>query len=217
MQNKTIEYYNNHAQEYIDKVDNIDMHELYTSFLHKVPEGGVILDAGCGSGRDAIYFASKGYTVNAVDGSIELVNKLQYRITDVIRDDRLILFADQLKFNEIDFVNCFDGIWCCASMLHVRKRELLNVMYRMQNALKVDCPWYMSFKHGDGERREQDGRCFTDMNEKYMQKLIVKLGGVGMYESWISKDQRPDRDIEWYNCILIKKDNCGMYWRKNSI
>lgn len=209
MLNKTIEYYNNHAQEYINKVDTLDLTDIYSRFLLKVPDQGKILDAGCGSGRDTLYFSNKGYQVEAIDGSIEFINKLRERVDGLDNIE-----VRRMYFNEVDIINEYEGIWCCASLLHVRKRNLLAVMSRLQDALKQNCPWYMSFKHGDGESRAQDGRYFTYMNDKYMNKLIAKLGGVGIYESWISKDARPDKDIKWYNCILIKKDNCGMYWRK---
>lgn len=45
------------------------MEELYQEFLPRLPKGGYILDAGCGSGQDAFFFDQKGYRVSAFDGS----------------------------------------------------------------------------------------------------------------------------------------------------
>jgi ubiquinone/menaquinone biosynthesis C-methylase UbiE len=41
------------------------MAPLYTRFLARIPAGGHILDAGCGSGRDALAFRKLGYAVTA--------------------------------------------------------------------------------------------------------------------------------------------------------
>ena len=41
-------------------------------FLDKLPTASVILDFGCGSGRDTKYFIEQGHYVDAIDGSVEL-------------------------------------------------------------------------------------------------------------------------------------------------
>ncbi len=46
----------------------------YDRFLPMVPKGGRILDAGCGSGRDAKAFIDAGYEVVAFDASTKLVD-----------------------------------------------------------------------------------------------------------------------------------------------
>jgi 2-polyprenyl-3-methyl-5-hydroxy-6-metoxy-1,4-benzoquinol methylase len=45
--------------------------DLYREFLPLVPTGGKILDAGCGSGRDSVYFKQQGFSVTAFDASSE--------------------------------------------------------------------------------------------------------------------------------------------------
>ena len=69
---KTIDYYNKNANMYCDKTINIDMSKQYELFLKYVKTGGKILDFGCGSGRDSLYFKNLGYDVTAIDGSSEL-------------------------------------------------------------------------------------------------------------------------------------------------
>ena len=64
--NKTIEYYNQNAKEFIRGTVNADMHEHAGRFLAAVGENPArkkILDFGCGSGRDSKYFIEKGYIV----------------------------------------------------------------------------------------------------------------------------------------------------------
>ena len=72
---KTIDYYNKHAEEFTASTFEVDMEILYQPFLAELPEGTRILDVGCGSGRDTLAFKNKGYQVDAIDYSEELVKK----------------------------------------------------------------------------------------------------------------------------------------------
>jgi hypothetical protein len=44
------------AKKYFDGTVSVDVTDLYTPFLELMPVTGVILDAGCGSGRDALFY-----------------------------------------------------------------------------------------------------------------------------------------------------------------
>ena len=66
---ETIEYYDNNAENYADSTANIDFSEMQDAFLSEIKAGAFILDFGCGSGRDLLYFLQKGYNVTALDGS----------------------------------------------------------------------------------------------------------------------------------------------------
>ncbi len=68
----TIDYYNKNTYDFIEGTINADVSSLYKRFLAHIPNGGRILDFGCGSGRDTKYFKDSGYQVEAIDGSVEL-------------------------------------------------------------------------------------------------------------------------------------------------
>ena len=72
---KTIDYYNKYADEFTVSTFKVDMESLYQPFLAELQEGTRILDVGCGSGRDTLAFKNKGYQVDAIDYSEELVKK----------------------------------------------------------------------------------------------------------------------------------------------
>ena len=78
---KTIDYYNKHAEEFTASTVEVDMESLYRPFLAELPGGTRILDVGCGSGRDTQAFKNKGYEVDAMDYSEELV-KRAIQLTD---------------------------------------------------------------------------------------------------------------------------------------
>lgn len=191
---KTIDYYNKHAEEFIALTFDVDMESLYQPFLAELPEGARILDVGCGSGRDTLAFKDKGYQVEAIDYSAELVKKAKELTGIEVR---------QQSFYELNESEKYDGIWACASLLHCDRDFLPEVMGHIFKALKPNGVCYMSFKYGNTDR-EKDGRSFTDLNEQQAHELLKQIDQALLLQQWITIDKRPDRDEEWLN-LLWKK------------
>lgn len=196
MLNKTINYYDTNAKEFVEGTLNVDFKVTQDKFINKLPAKGYILDFGCGSGRDTKYFLAKDFNVDAIDGSIELC-KIASEYTNIK--------VRHMYFNELSIVNKYDGIWACSSILHLSLDDLVDVFKRMSKALKDEGIIYTSFKYGDfsGER---NGRYFTDMTEDSFAKLIANVENLKVEEQWITADVRPQRGNEkWLNLILRKK------------
>lgn len=196
MLNKTINYYDINAKEFVEGTLNVDFKTTQDKFINKLPAKGYILDFGCGSGRDTKYFLAKDFNVEAIDGSIELC-KIASEYTNIK--------VRHMYFNELSIVNKYDGIWACSSILHLSLDDLVDVFKRMSKALKDEGIIYTSFKYGDfsGER---NGRYFTDMTEDSFAKLIANVNNLKVEEQWITADVRPQRGNEkWLNLILRKK------------
>lgn len=196
MLNKTINYYDTNAKEFVEGTLNVDFKVTQDKFINKLPAKGYILDFGCGSGRDTKYFLAKDFNVDAIDGSIELC-KIASEYTNIK--------VRHMYFNELFIVNKYDGIWACSSILHLSLDDLVDVFKRMSKALKDEGIIYTSFKYGDfsGER---NGRYFTDMTEDSFAKLIANVDNLKVEEQWITADVRPQRGNEkWLNLILRKK------------
>jgi hypothetical protein len=97
--------------------------------------------------------------------------------------------VQHLRFEQIEWRETFDGIWTCASLLHVPRSALPDAMTRLARALKRDGAWYMSFKYGTAERETDHGRRFTDMNEPLLTPAIEQAGLV-IADMWTSTDVR---------------------------
>ena len=189
--NDTIEYYNRNAESFIAGTVSADMAGIRERFLHYVPVGGRILDAGCGSGRDALAFLHAGYTVDAFDASEEICRLASENVGFPVRCQR---------FEDLTGTDCYDGIWACASLLHVRKKDLPNVMQRLCKILRPGGVFYASFKKGTGER-VKDGRFFCDMTQEGCRKLLEDSGFI-VLELFDSGDVREGREGElWVNVI----------------
>ncbi|WP_426726433.1 class I SAM-dependent methyltransferase [Cronobacter dublinensis] len=191
----TQNYYQTHSQAFFDGTVAVDMSSLYAAFTPHLPAGARVLDAGCGSGRDALAFHRMGYDVDAFDASRGLV---------ALARAHSGLPVKEMTFYDVDAVERYDGIWCCASLLHLAHDELPGAMQKLSEALKPGGVWYLSFKYGDGER-EQQGRRFTDMNEARLIALLAAFPALSPLALWVTQDIRPARREQWLNGLLVKR------------
>ena len=108
----------------------------------------------------------------------------------------------QMLFEELDAVEEYDGIWACASILHVAKAQLPEILQKMTTATKKGGVIYASFKYGDFEG-EKNGRFFTYLTEGSFEELIKDIPELKIEKMWTSTDVRADRaDEMWLNIIL---------------
>jgi SAM-dependent methyltransferase len=188
----SIEYYSQNASEYFEQTVDIDMQECWDSFTKLLPEGGSILDLGCGSGRDSAYFISCGFDVTAMDASEEMCSLASIHIgQDVL----------QLSFDEMDFNEVFDGIWACASLLHVPSDKIENILGKVVNSLKINGVLYMSFHYGDFEGKRK-GRYYTDYRTKDLKELISRFEDLELIEVQKCEDTRQNSNTVWIYALV---------------
>lgn len=190
----TIEYYDQNAATFFSSTVGVDMSPLYERFIDKLPKGASILDAGCGSGRDAHAFTQMGFAVTAFDASPELAK---------LASQHCGFDVSVRQFSDVDEVHAYNGVWCCASLLHVPRQELALQVGRLWHSLCPGGVFYASFKLGDSDRVD-DGRSFTDIDEAALQDLFFSLTGIGNVETWITVDQRPGRSERWVNALATR-------------
>jgi SAM-dependent methyltransferase len=188
----TVAFYDAHAEQYVRDTIGIRMEDLYEPFLALVPAGGHILDAGCGSGRDALDFKQKGYLVTAIDASPEMARFASVTIGHSVR---------VMRFQELDEEETFDGIWACASLLHIPHAEMNDVFARFTRALRTGGAWYMSFKMGNAEE-VLGGRFFSDYTSERLSQLILRHPQLRIHRLWQTQDVRGER--LWVNALVQK-------------
>lgn len=189
------EYYSRNARSFFDSTAFVDMSALHDLFLSRLSPKGHILDAGCGSGRDAKAFADLGFKVSAFDASPDLAS---------LASQHCGFDVGVRTFGDVVEVEAFDGIWCCASLLHVPGAELPACLMRLWRALRPGGCLYVSFKLGAGER-EHAGRRFTDADDSTLRGWLSPLPLVSSVETWVSEDKRPERSEQWINALVAKE------------
>lgn len=191
----SVDFYNKNAEEYYYNTVNIDMSIIYHKFLNYLPPGGKILDAGCGSGRDSLFFLKKGFQVLAFDASAKMVEMS----SQLISQDVLLA-----TFENFQTADKYDGIWACASLLHVEKSNIDMVIDRLTEYLKFQGTFYMSFKYGQQDY-QKEGRHFTCFQEDDFSSFFSGHPMLIIVDLFKTADVRPDRPDEyWLNCFLKK-------------
>lgn len=181
----SVAHYDENAQSFFDGTAALGLGELWSAFTKLVPAGGRVLDAGCGSGRDALHFAKLGYAVDAFDASEEMVRLARAHTG---------LAVEVRRLQEVDVRDRYDGVWCCAAALTVPLSQFDDVLARLHAAVRPGGVCYLSFKQGHGERTEGT-RTFTDQSEAELRGRLAQLG-VQVVRMWGTHDIRPGREHE---------------------
>ena len=161
--NKTLNYYDENATSFSESTLHVNFTETQQAFLNCLPSNAHILDFGCGAGRDTRYFLERGCLVTAVDGS-EALCKIASEYTGIS--------VKQMLFQNLDEIEKYDGIWACASILHLKKAELSDVLVKMRKAviklLQGSQRLYLIVSSTTGEKVERVFICMMNLREKFL-------------------------------------------------
>lgn len=188
----SVKYYDENASCYIAQTKNADVAELQERFLSYIDPGGRILDLGCGSGRDSLAFVGKGYEVYAMDASVEMVRYCRSFLgPNVVQAD----------FENYEINHIFDGIWACASLIHVPRKDIVRILSKYAAMIRPGGVFYMSYKLRDEDYSSGD-RVFTCFTESGLDEVLKQVSGFEKVEYFVTQDVRPQRESEkWLNAI----------------
>ena len=189
----TIKYYDENASYYFDSTSQVDLDPLYKEFLKYVPAGGRIMDLGCGSGRDVKWFRDHGYDAYGLDASERLV-KIAYEKLGIPVEAGFIenWIADE----------AFDGIWCCASLVHLDDNRIDQFLSNLRHNLKKGGALFISVKENIDSGVVEDGRYFRDFNEGTLNALISHYKGFRIEKIWYTEDKMHRESFKWLNAII---------------
>jgi SAM-dependent methyltransferase len=162
----------------------------------KAGRGLSLLDLGCGTGRDSLHFLKMGFDVTLVDGS-EKMCECASKLTGTK--------ARHLFFEDLDYIESFDSVWACASLLHLTKKDLPGVIEKVRSSIKPGGIFFTCFKYGNDEK-ECNGRYFSYFNETTINELFNGNSGFELLETFITGDVRQGRGKEaWINAIARRE------------
>ena len=187
------EYYEINAKQYAEKTFSADMSEQYQRFLPLLKEGAAILDIGSGSGRDACYFQKMGYQVTALEPSTHLCKEIQKVFSGTIIHSDIQHYQPDRQF---------DGIWACASFLHLQEKEILDFFGKINCFLHDHGIIYLSGKNGISTGKANDGRYFLEFTEQLAENILMTNEQVKLEQLWYTEDVTGRKDFRWMNMIF---------------
>lgn len=186
-------YYENNAERYAAETFSADMSEQYQRFLPLLTDGAKILDVGSGSGRDACYFQKQGYQVTALEPSKNLCKEIKK------------VFSGEIVCSNIQNyqpMERYDGIWACASLIHLQEEEILHFFETIHLFLKDGGIIYVSGKNGILTKTAEDGRYFGEFTEQLVEKISTVNQKLKLEQLWYTGDVIGRKGFQWMNIIF---------------
>jgi len=167
---RTRKTYDQYSAEHATRFWNASVARAWDLFSALMPPEALVLDLGCGAGRDVATLGQRGCRVIGIDLSIGLLREAQNRLSgEFIQGDmRSIPFSTAQ----------FDGVWMCASLLHIPRQQAPTVLAQAHRVMGWGSVLYIAVKQGDGERwQEAEGpRFFTFYQPDEISKIIQDSG-----------------------------------------
>ncbi len=170
--NVTLESYNQRAKDFWEGTRNHDVSQNVAALLQYIEAGPpyVILDFGCGPGRDLKTFVELGHTAIGLEGAAQLVAMArEHSGCEVWQQDFLRLDLPREKF---------DGIFANAALFHVPSRELPRVLRELHATLKPGGVLFSSNPHGHNDEGWNRGRYGTYYDLETWRRHLMAAGFV---------------------------------------
>ena len=201
----TINTYDQIALSYVNSTRERQPQQEFDSFCRAVVPQAVILDVGCGWGRDCVAFVNHGFSVIGLDLSksmLKLAEKHAPLCTFYEADMRKIPLND----------NSVDGIWCCASLLHLKRSQTLRAFKEFRRVLRNGAVCCIIVKKGTGENvdkgfSQSSPRFFTYFHEDEIRKRFRSANFIILDEHVTNEQDNGKgngRDQEWIYFLVRK-------------
>ncbi|MBQ6456481.1 MAG: class I SAM-dependent methyltransferase [Mogibacterium sp.] len=191
----TIDYYNNNADWYYWTTVGLDMDALRKKFASYLPGEARVIDMGCGSGRDTAAFSDMGHDALGLDAAKELLALAMERLEIKGAVGDLSSWVSSAPY---------DGIWCCAALIHLNDEEKARFFRNLDRNLKPGGVIYISAREGIETGVDDKGRYMSNCTEEELREY---LGGAGceITETLITEDTLGRPGAKWLNVFAVKR------------
>jgi SAM-dependent methyltransferase len=194
---KTIASYDRDAACFAARWGDLRLERALSAFAGRVAGRRLVLDLGCGPGRDVDFLGRLGCRVVGLDLSAGMLAQARSRLPGgafVQADLRRLPFA----------AGCLDGIWACASLLHLPGEQFAAALADLARLLRRPVGLlYLSLKGGRGERwvSGPEGQpYFFAYYQPIQVEPALKRAGFRLLDFWLDADQA-GRDEPWLNYL----------------
>ncbi|MEL6522844.1 MAG: class I SAM-dependent methyltransferase [Pseudomonadota bacterium] len=164
---ETLDVYDAKAAEYARRFPGERTDPTLQGFMAKLPEGGRVLELGCGPGRTAAALIAAGFEVDAVDASAGMAAEAKAQFGVTVR---------VATFDQIEGTGLYDGIWANFSLLHAPRADFPRHLAALHQAAKPKGRLHIGMKLGSGEKRDSLGRHYAYYGEEELRSLLTTAG-----------------------------------------
>lgn len=179
-------------------------------YLQLVP----VLDAGCGSGRDARALAAHDLPILGVDLSQGMLDEAGERTARRLPQGSIRYVLMDLRRLELPDA-CCRGVWCSASLLHLPRRTAPRAMAELARVARRGAPVAVFLKarreHEDLERFIQyehadtpDAPRFYSFYTADEARELVESAGLTVTDIAITSDRRMPDSLGWVSVLARK-------------
>lgn len=195
MDKSTIDYYNRNADRYYWNTVGVDMSVFRKKFASYLPNEASVIDMGCGSGRDVMAFSDMGHDAAGLDAAKELLK---------LAEERLGIKTVYADMSEYKAASPYDGMWCCASLIHLNDEEKARFFRNLDRNLKPGGVLFISVKEGIETGRDSDGVYTSNCTWEEL-KSYLERAGCGILEDRVTTDAMGRSGVKWLNVFAKKK------------
>jgi SAM-dependent methyltransferase len=196
---RTLAHYDAAAKSFEEGTRNHDVSQNYAALLGAIegPPPFVLLDFGCGPGRDLAYFRALGHEAVGLDGAARFVEMARTRTgCEVLHQDFLNLSLPTTHYH---------GIFANASLFHVPTQELARVLTELRKSLRARGVLFCSNPHGaDSEGFFGDRYCTFHTLETWRRHLTS--AGFSELTHYYRPEGKPRSEQPWLATVWRKTD-----------
>lgn len=141
MENKDLKNtYNKIARDWnIDHIADTWWMDPADKFLSLLLKGANILDVGCAGGFKTNYIKEKGFNVEGIDFSEEMIADAKGRFPEINFEVKNVYDIDKIE-------KSYDGIFCQAVLLHIPKKDIIEILEKIKSKLNKGGLFYVAVK-----------------------------------------------------------------------
>lgn len=198
----TVTPYHRGFREFTEAYEAFGFEEIHAGalpFLRAAP--GVVLDIGAGSGRDAAWFAARGFEVVAVEPAAAMRDAARALHPDPrIRwmDDRLPALPEVHRTGVL-----FDLVWASAVWMHVPPGDRPRAMRKLATLLKPGGRMVLTLRHGPAP----EDRPMWPVDAAEVERLGLDHGLALRVATERVEDRQGRAAIRWQTVILDLPDD----------
>jgi len=162
------DYYQKKYKSYHKKTFTIDPSDFLALLAERLTAGAIVLDVGCGSGRDLLWMKKKGFDVIGFDRSSSLVKLARENAgCEVIEGD----------FETYDFSTISaDAIMLIGALVHIPYERFSKLFKDIIFSLSDFGKILITLKEGKAARTDKDGRTFYLWEDEKVRAIFDSLG-----------------------------------------